>query len=233
MQFTINNFAEFNKRQAKKKDGTIGATRYTSTIRADAITTRFDAKALGRAPAQAIAKHLRDRVANISTQASPATVKIRERDAKQLAGARGSDQYGPVKQSEYLRRRYAKGSPSDSRKLFNDSGRFAKGITVGAAIGNRWIVNVPANRWNPDLLRGGAEALQKMLSRLVELIPEFGSAAAMRDVLSVRRAIKEATGLIDPRLIKGAKKTISKFLNQKVDLGNIVDGFNDVIGLTG
>ncbi len=234
----LNDFGELTKRQSKKKDGSLGAVRYSATIDASPVVTRFDAKMLGKGPAQAIAKHLRERVSGISAEASPATLKIRANDAKRLTGSLGGERSGPVKQSEWLRQRYAPvkksaAPPNQSTKLFNDSGRLAKGISVGAVKGNAWIINVPATRFNPTTLNGGEAALVKIYARLLELVPEFGDARKLRDVLSVRRAIKEATPLIDPRLVKDLKKAAGKFFGQEISLKQVVDGISDLAALAG
>jgi hypothetical protein len=234
----LNDFGELTKRQSKKKDGSLGAVRYSATIDASPVVTRFDAKLLGKGPADAIAKHLRERVSGISAEASPATLKIRANDAKRLTGSLGGERSGPVKQSEWLRQRYAPvkksaSPPNQSTKMFNDSGRLAKGIAVGAAKGNAWIINVPATRFNPTTLNGGEAALAKVYARLLELVPEFGDARKLRDVLSVRRAIKQATPLIDPRLAGDLKKAAGKFLNQDISLRQIVDGIETAISLVG
>ena len=228
---TLNDFGEFTKRQSTRKDGTPGAVRYTSTIYASPVVTRFDAKMLGKGPAQAIAKHLRERVGGISSLASAGTQKIRAHDAKTLSGVRGNGQEGPVRQSEYLRKRYDKALPNQTQRMFSDSGRMAKGITVGAAKGNAWIVNVPANRLNPTLLSGGEQALRTIYAKLLQYVPEFGNGSKLRDILSVRRAIKDATPLIDPRLAKQVGKKIAGFFTQDVSLRQVVDGIRDVYGL--
>ena len=228
---TLNDFGEFTKRQSTKKDGTPGAVRYTSTIYASPVVTRFDAKMLGKGPAQAIAKHLRERVGGISSLASAGTQKIRAQEAKTISGVHGNGQEGPVRQSAYLRKRYDKALPNQTQRMFNDSGRLANGIAVNSAKGNAWIVNVPANRLNPDMLRGGEQALREIYARLVQFIPEFGNGSKLREVLDVRRAIKEATPLIDPRLAKQVGKKIAGFFTQDVSLRQVVDGIRDVYGL--
>ncbi len=220
----LNDFGELTKRQSKKKDGSLGAVRYSATISAAPIVTRFDAKMLGKGPADAIAKHLRERVSGIRTEASAATLKMRELAAKHLAGGgeAWARNYAPTKKS--------KTPPNQTRYLFNDSGRLANGITVGASKGNNWIINVPANRFNAELL-GGEDVLKRIYGQLLELVPEFGDARKLRDVLSVRRAIKEATPLIDPRLVKDLKKAAGKFFGQEISLKQVVDGITDLAAL--
>ena len=227
----LNDFGELTRRQSKRKDGTPGAVRYTSTIYASPVVTRFDAKMLGKGPAQAIAKHLRERVSGIVVPAKEVTQRIRSKDAARLTGNLGGGKEGPVKTSQYLRSRYDKKLPNQTTYKFNDSGRFAAGITVGAAKGNVWIVNVPANRLNPTLLHGGTIALDMVYKELMRLVPEFGNGSKLRDILSVRRAIKDATPLIDPRLAKQVGKKIAGFFTQDVSMRQVVDGIKDVYGL--
>lgn len=221
----INEFGALNARQRVKKDGSKGAIRHTVTIDATPTVLAFEAKTLGRGPALAIAAHLRSRVENIQVRASGATIALRAQAAQ--------------KKTTYTAGRYPKSAPNQSDRLFSDSGTLARGIVVGAIRGNAWIVNVPAARFNPNFLRGGEAALASIFARLVELVPEFGDGRKLREILSVRRAIKDATPLIDPRLARfvgralekrgrALKKSVANFLNQEIDVKYFVDGFTKI-----
>lgn len=195
----LNDFGELSARSTTRKSGE-KVTHYTTTIRAEPVLTSFDAKALGKGPALAIAAHLRQRVGDLG-QASRGTIALRERNAKVL---RGETQGPPTQNVDKIRRRYARAvnPPGTQDKVFNDTGRMREGIKVGAASGNRWIVNVPRDRFDPSTLGGGEAALIAIYGRLRELIPEWGDGRRLREVLTVRAAIKAATPLIDPRIVR-------------------------------
>ncbi len=220
----LNDFGELTKRQKQLKSGKLGAARYSATISATPMKLKYDAKELGKKPADAIAKHLRERVSGIHTEASAATLRLRATAAKSLAsgGNAWRKNYAPTKQSS--------APPNQTPYLFNDSGRLAKGIVVGAAKGDAWIINVPAIRFNAALL-GGEDNLRRVYNQLVALVPEFGDARKLRDVLSVRKAIKDATKLIDARLGGGVGSRIASFLNQDISLKQVVDGISDLAAL--
>lgn len=175
---------DYSTGSLSKRTRASGKSRYTVEIKSEPLLTETDPRVLGRGPAEAMAKHLRDRVEGISTQAAPATIKARQVAARAVA-----------KGEQWATKRYSGGrlglmQPHQSDRLFNDSGRLVRSIVVGAKE-DSWIINVAANRLHPDTLNGGEAALLRIFQRLRELVPEWGDARALGDVLSVRRAIRD------------------------------------------
>ena len=159
--------------------------RWSVTLDAKPLALDFDTKRLGKGPAEAIAAHLRARVAGISMDASASTQLKRKYAATAIAAGK-----------TWANKRYAGGrigamAPNQSSRLFNDSGRFAKSIVAGATRDNNWVINVAANRLNATLL-GGEGALVSLVNRLRVFVPEFGAAAEIVKVPSVRAAIADA-----------------------------------------
>lgn len=215
---TVNSFAKLVRADTTTAGLSGNSVRYRVTIDARSATLNFNAKALGSGPSQAIAKHLRERVAGIGVQAKPSTIATRKRDL--LAAGKGGNQY--------LSNRYAPSrgnpspKPSQSDKLFNDSGTFAKGIAVGAAKGDVWVINAPASRLTARYLHGGEGALSAIFDQLVGLVPEIGKPALLRDVLSIAKAIREGRVMIDPRIGKGVSQADVKRAYKRI--AEIVEG---------
>lgn len=179
-----------------------GKSRYTVEMSSTPLVINTDAKTLGRPVAMAIANHLRMRIETISAAASPATVRARKNASKALSDG-----------TEWARQRYSGGRigmlpPNQSDRLFNDSGRFARGIAVGAN-GDGWIINAAANRLKAAFLDGKnpEAALVTIFQKLRQLVPEFGNAGLMRDALLVRKAIRDVQ-----------QKMIVKATDQSVEL---------------
>ncbi|TXH41036.1 MAG: hypothetical protein E6Q97_38530 [Desulfurellales bacterium] len=230
----LNKFDELAYRD-NLKPGQVGpakGVRYTITVSATPVLTSFDAKTLGAGPAAAIRDHLKERIDGIGTKASPATIKKRKAAA---AGPKDAEAASMAAQ------RYAPGrgsveAPGTYDRLFKDSGRLVAGIAV-AARGNSWLINVPGNRLDPRTLGGGEAALIEIYALLRRHVPEIANPALLRDVLSVRRAIRSATPLIDPRAGKiiGRElgrlgRSVGGFLQQDVKLRDVVDAAKSIYG---
>ncbi len=161
--------------------------RWSVTLDANPLSFDFDTKTIGRGVADTIAAHLRKRVSEIGAVASPSTQLKRKYAASALA--RGES---------WAVRRYSGGRtgatpPNQSPRLFNDSGRFARGITVGPTRDNNWVINVPANRLNATQL-GSENALSEIVNKLRQYVPEFGSAVDLVQVPVVKHAIHGVVG---------------------------------------
>ena len=159
--------------------------RWTVTLDAAPLELDFDTKALGKGPAEAIAAHLRARISDIGAEAAPSTQLKRKYAATALTAGKA-----------WAHKRYAGGRigttpPNQTPRLFNDSGRFVKGLVANATRDNNWVINVAANRLNAALL-GGESVLINIVNRLRAFVPEFGSAADTVRVPAVRRAIAAA-----------------------------------------
>jgi len=183
--------------------------RYTITIDAEPFGLNFDTKQLGSGVAQAIANHLRTRISEIGAQASPATLRARKNAETAFSAGK-----------QWAMRRYAGGRtgatpPNQSTRIGNDSGRLANGIVANPTKDNNWVINVPANRLNAQFL-GSEEALLRVIERIRQYVPEFGSAHEMTTVLSVRRAMKDAVKAIHTKTRTSRLREFGKGLIQTV-----------------
>lgn len=201
-----------------------GKTRATIKVSAEPLIHDFDAKELGKAPAQAIAGWFRQRIGDISSAAAPATLKART-VAKKAFGLGKT----------WALKRYAGGRigampPTGSMALFNDSGRLAKSITANASSDDSWRVNVAANRLSPDTAdHGGTSAIAAIFAKLVSFVPEIGDASALTDVLPVRAAIQDSINIL---IQKGAATTaalelelVESLLEAAKAVGELVEAF--------
>lgn len=187
----LNTFG-LERRERFNAAGEAMGARYSVSIDATPMIHRFDAKALGRGPANAIVEHLRMRIEDIPVDAAPATIRRRAQAKKELE--RGD----PMAVKRYAGGRIGTKQPGASTKLFNDSGRFLEGL-YAAPVANGYTINVPANRFDPSTFDGGEAGVMRLFVKLRELVPEFGDAAQLSTVLSVRRAIQEASESIIAR----------------------------------
>jgi hypothetical protein len=179
----LNDFGFTEKRRTTSK-GT--KSRFTVSIKADPIVHVFDAKALGRGPAEAIAAVITSKIKKIGEFATPATVAFRARAV--IALARGD---------VWAQRRYSGGRtgpkpPNQTKRLFNDSGRLAEGIAAGPTSGNEWVINVPSNRFDPSTFKGGVAALTAMVNRLQSLVPELRAPEELAKSPEVHDAIRDS-----------------------------------------
>lgn len=154
-----------------------GKSRFTVSIKSEPLVVNLDPKALGAPVAQAIAFHLKERVKGITATASEATIKAREVARRAFAAGK------PWAMKRYAGGKMGARMPAQSDSLFNDSGRFADGIAVGAAK-DTFRINVPANR-----LSGDARTVERIWGKLLELVPEFadmGKLMAISDIVAAR-----------------------------------------------
>lgn len=172
----------------EKRTSKSGRSRHTVRIKAEPIAINTDPKTLGQGIADALALHYRNEIKSIAAPAASATIKARE------SAARNTD-------SRWVKRRYAGGrigpmSPNQSRRAFNDSGRFAKSLVARATKSGSWIINVAANRLD-DATSGGALRIWNRLKSLVPSIANIGLALKSNDVL--RAAVKS----VEASIVKG------------------------------
>lgn len=180
----LGDYSALQKRTRKS-----GKQTYTVEIESKPLCIQTNAKTLGRSVAAAMAQHLRDRTQTISEQVRPATMRARLAAQKALVAGE------PWAMQRYGGGRMGTMPPARSDRMFNDSGRFAKSLAIGA-VADGWVINVAANRLTPDTLdgKGGGEAaLVKIVQKLRELVPEFGDPGLMRTSIPVRRAITDVT----------------------------------------
>lgn len=164
--------------------------RYSVSIDAQPMIHTFDAKTLGMGPAEAMAEHLRKRVATIGVRAAATTILKRKYAADAL------DRGESWAQARYSGGRTGQKRPGASDRLFNDSGRLAEGIVATPTRDNQYVVNVPANRFDPRTFRDGEAGIMRMFVKLRELVPEFGDASQLATVPAIRQAIGESLDYI-------------------------------------
>jgi len=192
-----------------------GKERFSVQLKSDPITINLDPKTLGKPVAEAIAHHLRERVRGISERASPATLRARAVAAKAFAAGEA-----------WALKRYAGGkmggrAPNQSDRSFNDSGRFAESIAVGASKDDSWRINVAANRLSSATATGGAAGVQRIWEKLVSLVPEFadmGKLMAASDVVRARVKAQERM------FRKGTLKEVVGLVNDLIDTARNVGG---------
>lgn len=160
-----------------------GRKRFTVRIDAEPVYINNDPKTLGQPVADAIARHFREAIKGIASQAAPATLKAREVAAKAYKEGKS-----------WALKRYGGGrigsmEPGQSARLFNDSGRMATSIVANASSDGAWRINVAGNRFDPKTI--GEAGVLRIWTRLVQLIPEFGNAALLLENAILRRTIEE------------------------------------------
>jgi hypothetical protein len=208
-------------RSRMTKSGAV-KTRFTVEFKAEPLVHNLDPLALGKGPAEAIAKFFRDSISGIGASAAPATIKARAA-AKKAMG------------SSWSQRRYAGGKlgamePGSSTALFKDSGRLIKSIVAGATKGGAYVVNVAANRFNPDTLdNGGMVALQRIFALLRHYVPQLGDAEALADALPIRRAVKEASAKMIQKLNASYTSSALEVAQKVLELGRQVSELGEAI----
>lgn len=194
----LNDFGDGTlERRTRTSSSGKSSDRWSVTIDAKPITLDFDTKTLGAGIAQAISEHLQRRVSEIGAVASASTQL--QRKYAETAFASGKS---------WATKRYSGGrigamTPNQSPRLFNDSGRFVRGIVARPTRDNNWVINVPANRLNAAQL-GSENALVSIVNLLRRYVPEFGSASALLGVPEIQQAVRGAVQSIraDRRLKK-------------------------------
>ncbi len=202
----------------EKRTRPSGKARYVVVMKSEPLVHNFDPKALGRGPAEAIASVLRERVSQISATVSAATLKYRKAAAKAFSEGK------PWAVKRYSGGRTGAMPPrGDSAQMFNDSGRLAKTIVVGAK-SDGYTVNVAANRLNPDTLTGGEAALQRIYAKLVELVPEFARPELLLNDLRVRRSIDSGIKAMIAKARETQEKLRAEQARAALDVGREVFG---------
>lgn len=176
--------ATMRERITTNKNGTT-RSRVTIEISGESVGIGLDPRAYGKPVAEAIAELYRERIMSITSMAAPATLKAREVAKRALA-----------KGKSWAVKRYGGGrigtlEPDQSDRLFNDSGRMAKSIVVGAREGDpNFTINVAANRLDQNT--AGAAGVQKIWTRLVQLVPELADVSLLLSSIPVRKAVGQA-----------------------------------------
>jgi hypothetical protein len=197
--------ANFKARTRTNKSGAT-KTRYTVEVSGDTILTNTDPKSLGKGPAEAIAAVIKERISSISATASQATIRARAVAAKAFAAG-----------EQWAVKRYSGGRtgpmpPNQSNRAFNDSGRLAASIAVGAQ-SESYVINFAANRWDPTQVKGGEAGLARIFDMLKTHVPELADARRLLDSIPVRKAIRDglaaAIQKADERTVELKKQRMS------------------------
>lgn len=175
---------EFGLSERRRTTSRGTKSRYTVSIKADAIPHIFDAQELGRKPAEAIAAAIKKGIQAIGQEASLRTQFARKYAKTAFAAGKA-----------WAMERYSGGRtgptpPGEGNKLFNDSGRLAGGIYVQAVGDESWTVNWPANRFDPAQL--GAAVAQTMFERLQALVPALRGGEGLASDPDVKSAIESS-----------------------------------------
>ena len=152
------------------RGGGTSKQRVVIRVVSEPLVINTDPEFLAMAPAKRLAAYLKQQVQAITAPAAAKTVKYRQ--AALAAFVRGA----PWAMERYSGGRTGSKPPLRSERAFNDSGRFAEGITANQSKDGTgsWRVNVPANRLS-DENSGGFE---RIWNRLVSLVPAFGNPLA-------------------------------------------------------
>jgi hypothetical protein len=190
-------------RGLEQRTSKTGRRRSVIRIDAEPMLVNMDPKSLGKPIAEAIANHLRERIRGITAQAAPATIAYRKRAAKALADGKA-----------WAVKRYGGGRigslpPNQSDRLFNDSERMANSIVANASNDNSWRVNVAGNRL--DESTAGASGVERIWTRLVQLVPEFGNIALLFEGNAIARRTLERVAQERIQVGKKAASGLSQF----------------------
>jgi hypothetical protein len=206
----LNDYGLAERQRTSARNGvTKTSARWTVQIKADKLPLVFDPKRLGQGPAEAAAQVIRDKIRGLSETVTPATRAARERalTAFRAGTPWAKRRYGglyippsasivglPGATGKRSNRLPPMEPGATSPSFWRDSGRFIAGLIVRPTKDNEWVVNVPANRFDPVTFNnGGREALLVQIRRLQELVPELGDARALERHPDVRAAIGDAT----------------------------------------
>lgn len=176
--------------------GQRGRARMSIEIQAEPLIHVFDEVTLGKKPSEAIAARLREKVEGIGEVASERTLETRK--YQEAAYERGAAWVKP----RFSGGRMGATPPRvGAGRMFNHSGRFAKGIV---ATENRteksWTINVAANRLDPRTSRNAAD-FAFITDALRRLVPEIDAPGRLLDDPKVAAALRDAIDdmLIDAR----------------------------------
>jgi len=198
--------------------------RYTVEFKAEPIVHNLDPMALGKGPAIAIADFLRARIGAIGTQATPATVRARRSAAKAVAAGKA-----------WATRRYSGGrigamAPAQETTLFHDSGRLIRSVVAAATRTGAYVVNVAANRLDPNTLdHGGTAALRRIVDQLRQYVPELGDASRLMDALPIRRAVKDASAAMFHKLNAQYTKSALEVARKVLELASSVNELGEAV----
>lgn len=190
----LNDYSDVRFEERERKSG---KKHVTLSISTEPIFVDLDPIALGKGPAEAIAKAIGDGIKAITEVAATGTVLTRKYAADAFA-----------KGKTWATKRYSGGRtgatpPNQSDRFANDSGRLANGITANQNMQEKsWTINVPANRFDPASFSGAQ--FQQWLDKLYRLVPALQKPL---DQPAVREAISRG---IDEAIQKGVLQAMDE-----------------------
>lgn len=206
--------------------------RMTMDIKAEPLVARLNGVELGRGPSEAIRLIMQEQTRAIRETAAPATIRRRERAAKELSGGgstrrlRGASvSSGANVRARYIAARTANNRPGFYNTIGNDSGLLANGffVTQNPKEGS-WTINVAANRLDPKTWNGDLASLQAWVARYVQLMPALRDP---RSILTDRRFVEAV--MKAPTVVKLTKGNMQRL---KELLGLVNQTIGGVEGLT-
>lgn len=197
-----------------------GKTRVTIKVRSEPVVVNTDPKSLGAPIAQAIVNHFREKIKGITATAALNTLRARSTEARAYAAGK------PWAVKRFNGGRTGATPPKDSTTALNHSGRLANSITGNASSDGAWRINVAANR-----LDATTGAIDRILRRLNELVPEIQNPALLlqNDILkraidkSLESAIQKARARTSELKVQMAKALFDR-LRQGAELVQMVVG---------
>ncbi len=177
--------------------------RYSIEIKSEPLLFELNELNLGGELAAAWAQRIRDNIQGIAVPASKATQAMRTKAVDALAAG-----------ASWATRRYSGGRigsmpPNQTDKLFNDSGRLAKGVHLRQNLtDSSYTLNVPANRLNREQFGRGYD---EMVGKLVSLVPMLDPSKALGDP-AIEKAIKESVATMISKAESNAEAALQRSL---------------------
>lgn len=210
------------ERQRTSSSGT--KSRFTLTVKSEPISHTLDEVALGALPAKALRDVLSEQIKAISQPVSAGTSLARKYQRTGYAAGK-----------PWATRRFSGGKtgatpPTDSDRMFNNSGRLADGLFIRLNPSeHEYTVNVPANRLDPSTFKG--TTFTAMLEKLRELVPGLANPAELAGDPRVQDAVlKTLKDLLIKKQKEGYKATDEllkeglEIAKQLYDVGEILNG---------
>jgi hypothetical protein len=221
----INEAGEFAPSVVRRGTTTRAKPRTSIEIISQPVVFDLDELALGAKPSEAIRAELERDTMNISEFASPATQARRE-----MAAANPS--------AQWVQQRYGGGRtgftpPNQTKRLFNDSMRLARGWFVRENKTDKsWTVNVPKGRLEPTTFGAGFQAMLDRFRSLMPILkdsrellnrPKFNAAVSesVRDIVTVGEMRGDAASVQKLKALAAAKR---RAFQAAVSLGRTVLG---------
>ena len=198
----LNDAGELAAKFAQRQGSGRSKARRTIEVESEPLLHDFNEDMLGVKPAEAIRNAISAGIKAVAAVASVGTLRRRARAKRRMSGAPSPHQeayrrrgagYAGAYEDRYSGGRIGTLMPGQTVRLFNDSGRFADGLSVRQNPTDKvFTVNVPANRLDPSEFKPGLFDL--MLIKLRQHVPVLGDLRKLLEDPKVREAINESIG---------------------------------------